>query len=326
MTAGLPEPLRITLGVLTHKRPAGIAKLLAEMRKQVHHPERPYVLTIVVVDNDAAGSSRDVVMGYAGGPDYTLHYVIEPQQGIPIARNRAMDSAPDGTELFAFLDDDEWPVEDWVDAMLETRARTSAECVYGPITPVYDGEIGDYLRRSRLFEARRYKEGERLTFAASNNVMFDLPRFRELGLRFDERMRFTGGSDYMFFNQAWRRGVRIHWSDRAMVWDVFPQKRLTWAWQRQRQYRLGNTFAVATRLEGNRAEKIGQFCRGIARIGLGAALSPAALVSPYWGGRAMVHILRGAGITIGMLGHSYEEYAPGTGLRDRAAERPRSAR
>lgn len=303
-------PVHVTLGVLTYKRPDGIAKLLEIMRGQVQTAERPYRLSIVVVDNDDAASSRDVVTAFAGHPAYSLHYVVEAQQGIPIARNRALDSAPADTDLFCFMDDDEWPVDDWVDSMLATRATTGADCVYGPVEPVFEGPISDWLRSSRLYERKKYREGQKLDFAASNNVMFDLRRFRDLNIRFDERMRFTGGSDYLFFNQAHRRGIRIHWCEKALVYDMFPASRLTIQWQRQRQYRLGNTFAVATQLEGNRFEKFRQFARGVMRMGLGAAMSPAMLVSPYWGGRAMVHLLRGAGITIGMLGHSYEEYAP----------------
>ena len=303
-------PIHITLGVLTFRRPEGIDKLLRIMRNQHCDPARPWRLSIMVVDNDASGSSREAVMAHAGRREYDLHYVVEPQQGIPIARNRAMDSAPEGTELFCFLDDDEWPVDGWLDSMLRTREATGADCVYGPIEPVFEGPVDDWLRRSRLYDRKRYAEGEKLNFAASNNVMFDLARFRELDLRFDARMRFTGGSDYLFFNQAWRRGIRIHWSDQALVYDMFPVNRLTMKWQRQRQYRLGNTFAVATRIEGSRGEKAKQLARGVVRMGLGAAMSPAMLVSPYWGGRAMVHLLRGAGLTMGILGHSYQEYAP----------------
>jgi glycosyltransferase involved in cell wall biosynthesis len=305
-----PATVHITLGVLTFRRPEGIDKLLGVLRAQHRDPARPWLLSVVVVDNDAAGSSREAVMAHAGHPEYTLEYVVEPEQGIPIARNRAMDCAPMGTELFCFLDDDEWPVDGWLDSMLRTRAETGADCVYGPIEPVFEGPIDDWLRRSRLYDRKRYREGERLDFAASNNVMFDLARFRALDLRFDARMRFTGGSDYLFFNQAVRRGIRIHWCEAALVYDLFPANRLTMRWQRQRQYRLGNTFAVATRIEGDTAEKARQLARGVARMALGTVMSPAMLVSPYWGGRAMVHMLRGAGLAVGILGHSYQEYAP----------------
>lgn len=304
------KPVQVTLGVLTYKRPEGIAKLLAVMRDQHRSPERPYDLTIVVVDNDAAGNSRDVVMRHTENGVYRLIYVVEDRQGIPIARNRAMDSAPLDTDLFCFMDDDEWPVDNWLDALLTTRQATGADCIYGPVEPVFEGAISPWLRDSRLYARKQYADGQKLDFAASNNVMFDLRRFRALDLRFDERMRFTGGSDYLFFNQAVRRGIAIHWCSAALVNDIFPSSRLNIAWQRQRQYRLGNTFAVAARLEGSTSEKVKLFARGLLRMVLGAAMSPALLISPYWGGRAMVHMLRGAGITIGMLGHSYQEYDP----------------
>lgn len=304
------SPVSVTLGVLTYKRPDGISKLLEILRSQQQTKGRPYRLTVVVVDNDATGSSRETVMRYAELSEYQLIYIVEKQQGIPIARNRAMDGAPADTDLFCFMDDDEWPVDGWLDAMLATRQATDADCIYGPVEPVFEGPVSDWLRKSRLYDRKRYSEGQRLDFAASNNVMFDLRRFRALNLRFDERMRFTGGSDYLFFNQAARRGIRIHWSNAALVYDAFPVSRLNMKWQRQRQYRLGNTFAVAARLEGNGAERAKLLARGIMRMGLGAALSPTLLWSPYWGGRSLVHMLRGAGIVVGILGHSYNEYNP----------------
>jgi succinoglycan biosynthesis protein ExoM len=304
------EPLRITLGVLTYKRPEGISKLLEVMQNQVHHPDRPYQLAIVVVDNDAQASSRDVVLAYAGNAAYTLHYVVEEVQGIPVARNRALDSASPETRLFCFLDDDEWPVDDWLDSMIQSWSRTDADCIYGPVEPVYEIPPSNWIRDSRLFDRRKFQDGARLDFAASNNVMFDLPRFRALGLRFDQRMQFTGGSDYLFFHQAVRRGIVVRWSEKALVYDVIPANRMTMQWLRQRQYRIGNTLALGTQLDGSRGAKVKRLGDGVARIALGAVLSPAALISAYWGGRSMVHLLRGVGTVVGMLGHAYEEYRP----------------
>ncbi|MGO7557765.1 glycosyltransferase family A protein, partial [Rhizobium johnstonii] len=67
---------------------------------------------------------------------YDPIYVIEQNQGIPFARNRALDSAPPGTDLFCFLADAEWPVDGWLDALLEPRENNRAACVSGPVQPV----------------------------------------------------------------------------------------------------------------------------------------------------------------------------------------------
>lgn len=305
------QPLKIVVASLTYRRPDGITKLLDSLTRQRHDPARPYEMTVLVVDNDPAGSGRAAVETFAGNGAFTLKYVVEPQQGIPIARNRALDEAPEGTDLFCFLDDDEWTVSHWLDAMLKIRAQTGADCVYGPIEPVFPPNPPQYFIRSRVFERKKHKDGAKLDYAASNNVMFDYRLIRSWNLRFEEKMRFTGGTDYLFFNQAVRRGLKIFWADDALVYDIIPASRMTWKWVLQRQYRLGNTFAVSDVLDGDRNRRLRRLAYGATRTLLGAAMLPAIVASPRYGMRALTHMLRGAGMVSGILGHSYQEYKPG---------------
>lgn len=308
--AAIARELHVVVAALTFRRPEGIDKLLEVLKAQVHRPERPYRLTAVVVDNDAAASARATVESFRNHGAYELIYVVEPRQGIPLARNRAIDAAPPETDLFCFLDDDEWPVDDWLDSMLAVRERTGADCVYGPVEPVYPQDPPAYFVKTRAFERKRNADGARIAYAASNNVMIDYPYMMQHRLRFEERMRFTGGSDYLFFNQAVRGGMKIFWAEAALVYDIIPAGRMNWKWLLQRQYRLGNTFAVRDTLYGTRAEKLKRLGYGVARMGLGVIMLPALLVSPRWGMRSLTHVLRGAGMVSGLFGHAYQEYAP----------------
>lgn len=305
-----PAPVNITVAALTYRRPEGLRKLLEALTQLRQSPERPYTLNVVIIDNDKAASARPIIDGFAENPAYRLIYVVEERQGIPMARNRAMDEAPPETDLFVFVDDDEWPVEDWLDAMLATRAATGAPIIHGPVEPVYAPEGNQYFTRTHVFADRRHPEGTAIGYAASNNVMMDLAAIRAAGLRFDERMRFSGGSDFLFFDQAIRRGLKICWSEAAMVYDIIPASRMTWKWAAQRQFRLGNTFAVASRIQDGTADRLKLAAKGVARVGLGAAMLPALAVSPYYGWRGIAHVLRGAGIVNGLFGQVYNEYAP----------------
>ncbi|NBB63342.1 glycosyltransferase [Pseudomonas sp. ODNR1LW] len=305
---GPADVLNVVVGVLTFRRPDGVAKLLSSLSEQIMTPAHPYALTVVVVDNDPAGSGRVTVEPFMTGQAFKLIYAIEPEPGIPFGRNRAMDEAPQGTDLFCFVDDDEWLVPGWLNALLEVRARTGADCVYGPVEPVYPENPDPYFIKTRVFERKKNADGARIGYAASNNVMFDYPLFRRLGLRFEERMRHTGGTDYLFFNQAVHKGVSIYWADAALVYDVVPASRMTWKWIIQRQYRLGNTFAVSDRLHGTPARCAYRVAYGAARMVLGAVMLPTILISPRLGMRAIIHAVRGAGMVAGIFGHSYQEY------------------
>lgn len=305
-----PRALRIAVCVLTYKRADGLSKLLDAMGRQVHDAARPYTLSVVVVDNDANASARGIAEAYQGGTAFDLIYVVEPNQGIPLARNRALVSVPPDTDLICFIDDDEWPVDNWLDAMLSVRASTDADCVYGPVEPVYPSHPPAFFIKSRVFERKRNRDGAQIGYAASNNVMIDYRFVREHELRFEEKMRFTGGTDYRFFYQATRKGMKIFWAEHALVYDIIPQSRMTWKWVLQRQFRLGNTFAVTDAMDGSLGRRAYRLAYGASRVGLGVVMLPALLISPYWGMRSLTHILRGAGAISGILGHAYQEYAP----------------
>jgi glycosyltransferase involved in cell wall biosynthesis len=306
----MDRALNITVCVLTFRRPDGLAKLLEALQRQVHQPHRAYELSVLVVDNDAARSAQATVDKYRASPAYSVHYVVEPRQGIPLARNRALDSAPPATDLVCFIDDDEWPVETWIDSMLAVRERTGADGVYGPVEPVYPPDAPAWFVRSGVFERKRNADGARIGYAASNNVMMDLRFVRSQRLRFEEKMRFTGGSDYLFFARAVKRGMRIHWAEEALVYDIVPSSRLTWNWVLRRQFRLGNTFAIGDAIDGGWRRAAYRLLYGAGRMGLGALMLPAMLVSPHWGMRALTHLLRGAGAVSGALGYSFKEYSP----------------
>jgi glycosyltransferase involved in cell wall biosynthesis len=302
------KPLHVSVAIITFKRPDGLRRLLTGLHKQQRAAERPFDLTVVVVDNDAERSAEPVAHSFSDV--FTLRYVPEARQGIPIARNAALDAVPEDSDFVCFIDDDEWPCERWLDAFVELHAATHADCYYGPVEPVYPAPAPQWFVKSCVFERRKFADGARLSFAASNNVMISMPFLRKTGLRFDDRMRFTGGSDYLFFRQAVRLGLTIRWADEALVYDSVPSNRMNWSWICRRQYRIGNTFAISERIIGRRHLLIRRSIVSLVRIALGTIMLPMLLVSPYYGMRGVSHALRGAGMLIGLMGHRLQEYAP----------------
>jgi hypothetical protein len=49
--------------------------------------------SIVVVDNDHLKSSKSVVSGFSAASTVPVKYCVEPQQNIPMARNKAVENA-----------------------------------------------------------------------------------------------------------------------------------------------------------------------------------------------------------------------------------------
>ena len=311
------DPVHIAVAIITFRRPDGLRHLLSSLQSQERSAERPFRLTAVVVDNDAQRSAETTAAAFPATPEYSVVYLHEARQGIPIARNVALAAAPDDTDFLCFIDDDEWPCERWLDAFLALASTTGADCLYGPVEPVYPEEAPRWFVRSRIFERHRHADGARLSIAASNNVMISTAFLRRTKLRFDERMRFTGGSDYLFFRQAVALGLTIRWAEQALVYNSIPHSRMRWSWILRRQYRLGNTFAVSERILGKPHLLIRRSLVGFARVGGGLLMLPMLVVSPYYGMRGVTHMLRGLGMLIGLIGHRLEEYAPGAMALDR---------
>lgn len=110
MTRG-PESndmIAVTIGVPTYRRPELLEALLRTLPSRIAEcADLGIAVDVLVVDNDPAGSGRDV----AAGADLPVRYVVEPAPGIAAARNRILDECVD-RDLVAFIDDDEIPGRD----------------------------------------------------------------------------------------------------------------------------------------------------------------------------------------------------------------------
>jgi glycosyltransferase involved in cell wall biosynthesis len=252
-----------------------------------------------------------------------IQYVVEPTQGIPLARNAGIAAVPDDAEFFCFIDDDEWPGPTWIDELLKTQRATGADCVHGAVIPVYPEAASAWLVKSRIFDSWQFADQALLKDAASNNVLISTAFIRRTGLQFEKRMRMTGGSDHLFFKQAVALGMRIVWSSEAPVYEDIPRSKMTLRWICQRQYRYGNAFCISERLAGTRTGSFKGTLKGVAHICLGLVMLPAFLFSPYYGMRAVAHLFSNAGFVAGIYGHVYEEYSPQRVARDRSKQSSR---
>jgi glycosyltransferase involved in cell wall biosynthesis len=313
--------INVAVVVITYRRPHGLARVLEGLdRQQCHDQSRSFRVTAIVVDNDKDGSAAACVEQFRSSSSLPVRYIAETAQGIPIARNAGIAAVPDDAEFFCFIDDDEWPGDTWIDELLNTQRATGADCVLGAVIPVYPESAPRWLVNSRIFDSWNFADKATLTQAASNNVLISNAFIRRTRHRFDERMRMTGGSDFLFFRQAVGMGMRIVWSAGAPVYEEVPSSRMKLRWIVQRQYRLGNTFSVSERLAGTRVGLVKLVVKGLFRVGLGVAMLPALLFSPYYGMRAIIHMLRGAGTVAGAFGHAHQEYSPVGVALDRSGQ------
>lgn len=109
--------LSITVAIPTLNGAQRLPAVFAALDNQVIPP--PLTWEVVVVDNGSHDETAAVVHTYQqlDSPSLPLRYVLEPQQGLAFARNRAIQVAQG--ELVAFIDDDNIPNPHWVAAAWE---------------------------------------------------------------------------------------------------------------------------------------------------------------------------------------------------------------
>jgi len=117
-----PELKHISVCICTFLRAKLLERLLERLKQQ--QTGNRFVFRIVVADNDSRQSAQRVVEEFAatGGIDVT--YTCEPRQNIALARNRALTHATG--DFVALIDDDEFPENNWLAAMLEACEKYGA--------------------------------------------------------------------------------------------------------------------------------------------------------------------------------------------------------
>lgn len=297
--------------MLTYKRPVLLTKALESLSRQ--RLSTGLIIRVVVVDNDSARSAEDIVLSMRSSFPFALDYVVEPQQGIAHARNRALKEGSD-SDFMAFLDDDEVAEEDWLQELLLAQRTFQADVVTGPVLPNFENAPA-WIFQGGFFAARRETNGASVIFVETNNVLVrsEFAKNYHFDLRFNE----TSGEDTHFFMQLLRDGARMAWASEARVHEYIPQGRTSVAWLVERAQSDANRYTRACvflepslKVRACRAYKAGAaFFAGCAMF----------LLTGVAGQHRRVHarrlISRGVGTAKALFGSAYLYYVPGKPLR-----------
>jgi glycosyltransferase involved in cell wall biosynthesis len=183
--------LDLTVAICTYNGELRLPSVLEKLRSQVL--TEAFSWEVLVVDNNSTDNTPAIVQTYQESwlPCISLRYCLEPKQGLAFARRRALQVARGS--LIAFLDDDNWPCNTWVDSAY----RFSQE---HPQAGAYGSQIrGEY----------EIKPPENFTQIACFLGIID--RGPE-PFRYDllNRWLFPAGAGLVFRQQAWLESVPNH--------------------------------------------------------------------------------------------------------------------
>jgi len=239
-----------------------------------------------------------------------LRYDVEPQRGIPYARNKAVTCALDTADFIAFIDDDEVPEPQWLDELLRGQRAHDADVVTGPVVPEFSDDVPAWIVKGRYFETQRHPTGRRMDVAYTHNVLTRTEVLRAMVPFFDNRLALTGGEDSHLFRRVHAAGHSIVWADDAVVRESIPDSRACFAWLVKRFYRVGNTRGlVAIDLGSPVLTRLLLVAKAFVWGVIGLLTSISGLVR---GRHALVHGIRyiayGVGMVLSISGIRYEEY------------------
>lgn len=103
-----------TVAIPTYNGESRLPEVLEKLRSQINISFLSW--EIIVIDNNSKDNTAKLIQTYQQNwpQDYPLKYCFEPQQGAAFARRRAFEEAK--SELIGFLDDDNIPTQNWVEA------------------------------------------------------------------------------------------------------------------------------------------------------------------------------------------------------------------
>jgi len=233
------EGHHISVCVCTFKRENLLRLLLAKLENQ--QTEGLFTYSVVVADNDAAESAKGVVADFCSTHRLAVTYCVEPQQNIALARNRAFQHA--SGDFIAFIDDDEFPADDWLCTLFKACEAYGVAGVLGPVIPYYELEPPQWVKKGGFFDRPAYKTGYKLNWAESRTSNGLIRRSILNGAGAPFRSEFdTAGEDVDFFRRMMETGCAFIWCNEAIVYEEVPSARCNRSYLLKRALLRGSNF------------------------------------------------------------------------------------
>ncbi|WP_127360601.1 glycosyltransferase family 2 protein [Actinacidiphila soli] len=247
--------------------------LLEELYVQSRAAERGgRTVSVLLLDNSGGGS--EWVRAAVARNGVTCQQVSD--RGFAQVRNAALDLAAHYDAL-VFIDDDERPCYGWLETLVNSAEKSSADVVVGPVPVRLPPAAPRWLDGGAVLRPMRSQpDGPLHGPANSGNTLIRMATIQRLGVRFRPAFDRVGGEDTVFFTELAQRGATLVWAGAAVAQEIPDPERLTLSWTLRRAYRAGRAVARLERTLGpalfarRMHRRAGRIARGLARLLWGA--------------------------------------------------------
>jgi glucosyl-dolichyl phosphate glucuronosyltransferase len=212
---------------------------------------------VIVVDNNSKDDTEEVVYACMDAlrGKVNLRYVLEPCQGLSVARNTGILSTT--SDIVAFLDDDAIPVRGWITSILHAfYTHLDVDAIGGIVHPNFEVERPAWLIKPFELpftivhlgtEMRPYPKGQHPVGA---NMAFRRDVFKHI--EFPEHLGRKGaslisGEESWLFEQMKKERKKILYVPGMAVYHFIPRSRLTKNWIAERYYFQGVSYSMSAR-------------------------------------------------------------------------------
>jgi len=251
----------ISVVVCTYNRAALLEKALRSLFAQNAEPSS---YEIVVVDNNSADETPQVVESLKAESPVPLRYFRESRQGNAYARNAGVDQA--AGSIIAYMDDDVIADKSWVYLIRDAFAHEpELSFVGGRVLPVWEEEPPSWLTDEHWAPLALLDygpepldiEGQSPRGLLTANIAIRREVFAEVGgfLPLLQRVKGTIGSmeDHEFLMRMCRSGKRGKYLPDLITWAWVDPQRMTKEYHRRWHTGHGHFYAVMNDPEWERS-------------------------------------------------------------------------
>jgi glucosyl-dolichyl phosphate glucuronosyltransferase len=219
---------------------------------------------IIVIENNCTDHSARVFEDFSRRSPLPCRRINETRQGHSHVRNRGFAEA--AFDQVVFFDDDVEVFPDWIPGYLKAVEDTQADCVVGPVFPLFEREVPGYLTPPMLNElcSPYSRKGEKRLLLESS-VAHEIPGCnfgvrKEVALQiggFDPEIGRKPGKavmlscdDFDFGERLVKAGKRVVYEPSCAIRHLISVEKLSKAYLRKRWYGEGATQRIFDAVKG----------------------------------------------------------------------------
>lgn len=211
----------ITIATITHEGSfVDFLNFLKELQPAIENYSGECELLVINNSGERfVEKTRELVMESRVEEIATVNVLGSAKNNIATARNIALEHSMH--DLLVYIDDDGFPVPQWLNLLTCILLQEKAQMVAGPTLPLYLFHAPDWVKTVDLHNARNRITGQIVDKTTAGNLL--LRRSSLVGKQFNEIYGESGGEDTEFLTRLFNEGLKLVWCNEAAVYEYIPK-------------------------------------------------------------------------------------------------------